>query len=1295
MSAAATSVAAAGGLDATRLLTADYWRLRRRLSRSGGAGSAAALAAEIERAEQRFRERLARLPAFGYADGLPVSERADEIAALVRRHPVVVVTGETGSGKTTQLPKIALAAGRGRHGLIGHTQPRRIAARSVAERVAAELGEEVGVSVGYKVRFTERGGADGFIKLMTDGILLAETQADRGLYAYDTIIVDEAHERSLNIDFLLGYLKQLLPRRPDLRVVITSATIDAERFARHFCDASGAPAPLVEVSGRTWPVEVRYRPVASDDDDEEPIEAAIADAIDELWSSGPGDVLVFLPGEREIRETQDILRGRLKPGSEVLPLYSRLSVPDQQRIFSPSSGRRVVLATNVAETSLTVPGIRYVVDSGLARLNRYSVRSKVQLLAIEKISQASARQRAGRCGRLGPGVCIRLYSEEDFAARSAFTDPEMLRSSLAGVILRLLALGLGTIEEFPFIERPSSRAIADGMQTLAELGALDAAGALTSVGRELARMPVDPRIGRMLIEARKQGVLPEVLIIAAALSVPDPRERPFDARDAADRAHRWFVDGKSDFLSLLNVWKFFAEVSASGGHRRQVAACREKFLSWLRLREWRDLHAQLRATLAELGWQVAADCSPTPAFDRIHRSLLAGLLGQIGVKSDEGDHYLGTRGLQFWPHPGSGVERKGLRWLMAAELAETTRLYARTIARIEPEWIEEAAGGLLTRNYFDPRWDDAGGQVIAQERVSLYGLTLVPRRRVNYARIAPGEAHAILCAALAMQQITTQAPFYAANKALIEEVRRLEDRARRHDLLVSEETMAEFYRGRLPPDITSRAALEGWCDDAENDRRLRMRREDVMRHPGEGVTEALFPTRLRLGDFEVPVSYRFEPGHPLDGVTARVPLALLNAVEERFASWLIPGLIRERVTALLKALPKSERSRVQPFPDTVTAFLELTTPCEQPLEAALAGFLRDFAGITVDAAIWKRLDLPPHLVLNLRVFGVDGEELGMGRRLADLRSQLGDAARLAFQQSSRSDADAEASVERAGLTAWTIGTLPERIGVRRAGREVPAYPALVDEGTSVAVRLFETAEEADRAHRAGIVRLITYELKGMLRNWEKGPLGFNQAAMILKPLIPTERLLADYHQALAMRAMLGDDAAPRNEAAFREQVARAKQRVGLVAEQLGRHLTAITDAIGPLQTTLAQATPRQKAVVATLSAWRARLVYPGFLAATPWERLQHLPRYLRALKRRLDKFSEMPEREARHGPLLAAWWDRWQQECERKGRSASNALLEFRWWIEELNVSLFAQELKTPFPVSAKRLEKAWNDAIK
>ncbi|MCS6995777.1 MAG: ATP-dependent RNA helicase HrpA [Casimicrobiaceae bacterium] len=1286
-------------LDPTRLLRRDYVRLRRQWARLRERGGAEALAAALARAEARFAERLARAPAISYAPELPVSERADEIASLIRRHPVVVVTGETGSGKTTQLPKIALAAGRGRHGLIGHTQPRRIAARSVAERIAAELGEPLGVSVGFKVRFTDRTGEGGFIKLMTDGILLAETQGDRDLDAYDTIIIDEAHERSLNIDFLLGYLKQLLPRRPELRVIITSATIDAQRFAEHFSGPSGTPAPLVEVSGRSFPIEVRYRPVALEEqaDDEEPLEEAIADAIEELWLEGAGDVLVFLPGEREIRETQDVLRARLKPGTEILPLYARLSVAEQQRVFTPSNGRRVVLSTNVAETSLTVPGIRYVVDTGLVRLARYSVRNKVQQLGIEKISQASAKQRAGRCGRTGPGVAVRLYSEEDLAARSAFTPPEILRTSLAGVILRLAALGFGRVETFPFIEPPSPRAVADGITQLVELGAIDPrAGSvtLTELGRQLARIPVDPRIGRMLVEARKLGVLAEVLVIAAALSVPDPRERPFEAREAAERAHQAFADPRSDFLALLKIWRFFAELSeAEGSHRRQVAACRERFLSWLRLREWRDLHAQLKQTVEELGWPVAESIPPDPPYEAIHRALLPGLLSHVGVKSDQGDDYLGARGIRFWLHPASSVTKKNLRWVVAAELSETSRLYARTVARIEPEWLEQAAAHLVTRNYLEPRWDDASGQVIAQERVSLYGLTIVPRRRVHYGRIAPAEAHQILCAALAARAVTTRAPFAAANQRLIESIEALEARTRRCDLLVSEETLAALYAARLPGHVVTRAELERWCEDPQQDACLRFTREELLRRNTDEFSEALFPDTLRLGDFEVPVSYRFEPGHPLDGVTARVPLALLNAVEPRFTTWLVPGLVRERVAVRLKALPKAARARLQPQAETVTAFLELTAPHEQPLERALLVFLRDYAGLDLPDEVWARTPLPPHLELNVQVVGVQGEEIAMGRDLAALQRDFGEAARLAFQASSA--ASHQARIEQSGLTSWRIGTLPERITVDRPGGEIVAFPALVDEGETVAVRVFETATEAARAHREGVLRLLSIALKVPLRAFEKGPPGFAQAALALKPVVATEQLLADFQRALASRALLGDEEPPRSEAAFREQLARAKPRIGLVAEQLGRMLAAVAEANSELQAALTSAGQRERALVPTLLAWRARLLHPRFLSETPWPQLPHLPRYLRALKRRLTKFSESPEREARHGPVLAAYWQRWEAECARRGADAPPALLEFRWWLEELHVSLFAQELKTPFPVSVKRLEKFWNERLR
>ncbi len=1264
----------------TMLLT-DFWRIQRKSKQL----KPDQLAAEALRAEERFRARLERSPAITYAEGLPVSDRADEIATLIRNNQVVVLTGETGSGKTTQLPKIALAAGRGRYGLIGHTQPRRIAASSVATRIAKELGEEIGASVGFKVRFTEKGAQDGFIKLMTDGILLAETQTDKFLNAYDTIIIDEAHERSLNIDFLLGYLRQLLPKRPDLKVIITSATIDAERFALHFQDRHGKPAPLIHVSGRTYPVEVLYRAAQTEEDDEEKIEEAIADAIDELWIRGPGDVLVFLPGEREIRETQDILRRRLKPGTEILPLFSRLSVQDQQKIFSNSSGRRVVLSTNVAETSLTVPGIRYVVDTGLARLNRYSVKNKVQMLQIEKISQASANQRSGRCGRVQAGVCIRLYSEEDFAARTEFTDPEILRSSLAGVILRLAALGLGRVQEFPFIEPPSSRAIADGTALLQELGALNEAGELTNIGRELSRIPVDPRVGRMLVEAKKLGVLPEVLVIAAALSVPDPRERPFEARDAADRAHQWFKDTKSDFLSLLNVWKFAAELREDGGHKKQVQACREKFLNWLRLREWRDLHGQLRDTLRELGWNTEAAISKEPPFENFHRALLPGLLGNIGVKADDGDHYLGARGIKFYPFPGSGVDKKGLKWLVAAELAETTRLYARTLAKIEAEWIETAAGEVVTKNYFEPKWDAASGQVVASERVSLYGLAIVPRRRVNYSRIAPIEAHEIFCAALAMDEVETTAPFYAANRKLIKDVQSLEDKARRTDVLVSEDTIAAFYKSRIPKEISTRADLEKWAKTETNDHSVRMTREQLMRHGAESITEEQFPKTLKLGDFEVPATYRFEPNHPMDGVTVRLPLALLNAVEDRYASWLIPGLWREKIAVLLKALPKAERGRVQPIPDSVTAFLELATPREKPLTDALLEFLREYLSLNVASTVFDRAEVPAHLQLNFRVMDGEGNELGMGRDLAKLQEELGQAARMAFQGSHGSVAN---DIEKTGLISWTVGTLPEGIPVKRAGRNVTAYPACVDEGASVSVKLFETSDEANAAHRRGVVRLMSFELKQQLRNWEKGPSGFNQIALQLKTATPTDKLLSDFLETLADRAMIGDDAPPRDEKAFREQIGRAKQRIPVVADALTRTLMQVAEAYASLQSDLYKAGPRAKPLLPALTQWRDRLLAPGWLSRTPWAQLPHLARYLKALERRLHKFSEMPEREARHGPVLTAFWDRWGEIMTRA--QTTDAQREFRWLIEELNVSLFAQELKTPFPVSIKRLEKVW-----
>jgi ATP-dependent helicase HrpA len=1284
-------------------LRVDAERIAARMARARERGAPAAewakLAAEIDRSIARREARAAAKPEVAFPPELPVAQRASDIAAAIRAHPVVIVCGETGSGKTTQLPKICLAAGRGERGLIGHTQPRRIAARAVASRIAQELGTALGEAVGYKVRFTDRTRPDAYVKLMTDGILLAETQGDRSLAAYDTIIVDEAHERSLNIDFLLGYLKELLPRRPDLRVVITSATLDAERFARHFA-SGGSAAPVIEVSGRLYPVALRYRPLGDardETDDEEALEEAIVSVAEELWREGPGDILVFLPGEREIRETGDLLRRGLarRPYAhalEILPLYARLSVAEQQRVFAPSSGRRLVLATNVAETSLTVPGIRYVIDAGLARVKRYSLRNKTTLLQIEKISQAAAKQRAGRCGRVADGTCVRLYDAADLAARPAYTEPEILRSSLASVILRMAALRLPEPANFPFVEPPPPRAIADGYQLLQELDALDDARVLTARGQELARLPLDPRIGRILQAARERGCLAEALIIASARAVPDPRERPLDRAQAADQAHLRFRDERSDFLSLIALWEFFSDALGEKlTHRRMVERCRAHFVSWLRLTEWRDVHRQLEAELAEAGWRWQRDLPQAidaARYAAIHKSLLTGLLGNIGVKSEEDDAYHGARGLRFFLHPGSGIARKGARWVLAAELTETTRLYARCAARIEPDWIEEVAGARVTRDHFDPHWDDKRGEVVGSQRVSLYGLTLVARRPVSYASVDPAAARDVFIReALVTGALATKAAFLAHNRRMVAEVGELEHKARRQDVLVDDETIARFYAARVPADVCSLATFERWraVAEARDPALLRLTREDLMRHAALEVTETLFPETIAMAGATLPLRYRFEPGHPFDGVTVTVPLALLNQLDAARLSWLVPGMVRDKVAAHLKGLPKAWRGRLVPLPEVVTAFLTRMPAGEAPLSAALCDYLRERLGEAPSADALDAVETPPHLVFNLRIVDPAGNELAAGRDLRALRAQLGEAAQLSF-------AAVGPAFEKKGIRAWDFGDLPETLAVVRGGQQFTGYPALVDDGASVSLTLLDTREAADAATRRGIVRLIGFQLKDVFAHFAKGPPGFGPAALALKAALPTAALLDDVMRAVADRAFVGDDPLPRNERAFAEQVRRGRTRLPAVAEGAFRLLAAIASEHQALSQRLA-ATPRAHArFVAGLAAERDALVHAGFFSATPWQQLEHLPRYLKALARRLTRHLERPDRDLRHAEQVALWWSRYRERAERERAAGgvSARLAAFRWLLEELKVSLFAQDLKTPVPVSWKRVEKAW-----
>ncbi|WP_122834884.1 ATP-dependent RNA helicase HrpA, partial [Burkholderia pseudomallei] len=989
---------------------------------------------EAARAPHAPRTRCAPnpVPPITFAESLPVSGKRDEIARAIAAHPVVIVCGETGSGKTTQLPKICLALGRGLGaggaGLIGHTQPRRLAASSTGRRIAEELGTPFGEVVGYKVRFTDNLAPGASVKLMTDGILLAETQTDPLLKAYDTLIIDEAHERSLNIDFLLGYLRQILPRRPDLKLIVTSATIDAERFARHF-GSDERPAPVIEVSGRLYPVEVRYRPIADDRpaavrhaegassgrdraksarEAERDLMDGIVDAVDELCREGPGDVLVFLPGEREIRDAAEALRKHHPPHTEILPLFARLSAAEQERVFKASNARRIVLATNVAETSLTVPGIRYVVDTGLARVKRYSYRNKVEQLQIEPISQAAANQRAGRCGRVADGVCIRLYEESDFAGRARFTDPEILRSSLASVILRMKSLHLSAIESFPFIEPPPGRAIADGYQLLNELGAVDDDNALTPLGRELARLPLDPRVGRMILAARDQQALREVLVIASALSVQDPRERPVDAQEQADQAHRRFADERSEFLQWLRIWAWFEEAVAHKKSNRQlVDACRQHFLSHLRLREWRDVHSQLLTVVREHGWRLnEADAT----FEQIHLSLLTGLLGNIGFKAEDEPHYLGARGIKFHLWPGSALVKKAGRWVMAAELVETSRLYARCIAKIEPEWIERIGAHLLKKSLSEPHWEKRPAQVAAFERATLYGLTIYHRRRVAFGRQDPARARELFIrGALVDGEFDTKLAFFAHNRKLLADIEQLEHKSRRQDVLVDDELIHAFYDQAIPAGIHTGAAFERWYRDEVSKsgqpedklRLLYLSRDDLMRHEAAGVTTELFPKRVTMAGVEMALAYHFEPGSPRDGVTLAVPLFALNQVDARRAEWLVPGMLREKAHLLLKSLPQKLRRHCVPLPEYAAGFVERAGRERfgaGGLVDALIADVREQTQVATKTSDFKLETLPAHLFMNFKVIDEHGRQLAMGRNLAQLRAELGAQAQQHFQK---------------------------------------------------------------------------------------------------------------------------------------------------------------------------------------------------------------------------------------------------------------------------------------------------------
>ncbi|MFD8270523.1 ATP-dependent RNA helicase HrpA [Streptomyces flaveolus] len=1294
----------------TELSLRDAHRLGRRLEGArkirkpeARAAVLAEIEAEVAKAEQRIGERRARVPVVSYPEQLPVSQKKDVIAEAIRDHQVVIVAGETGSGKTTQIPKICVELGRGVRGMIGHTQPRRIAARTVAERVADELDTPLGEAVGWKVRFTDQVNPDAtFIKLMTDGILLAEIQTDRELRAYDTIIIDEAHERSLNIDFLLGYLAQLLPKRPDLKVVITSATIDPERFSRHFGDA-----PIIEVSGRTYPVEVRYRPLLDEDGDDADRDqiTAITDAVEELMGEGKGDILVFLSGEREIRDTADALEKKKYRFTEILPLYARLSHAEQHRVFQQHTGRRIVLATNVAETSLTVPGIKYVIDPGFARISRYSHRTKVQRLPIEPISQASANQRKGRCGRTSDGICIRLYSEDDFNARPEFTDAEILRTNLASVILQMTAAGLGDIEKFPFIDPPDHRNIRDGVQLLQELGALDpeqkdVRKRLTDTGRKLAQLPVDPRLARMVLEADKNGCVREVMVIAAALSIQDPRERPSEKQAQADQQHARFKDESSDFLAFLNLWRYVREQQKERGSSSFRRMCKQEYLNFLRIREWQDIYTQLRTVAKQMGIQLN-DADHAAPDDRVHVSLLAGLLSHVGMKDvKEGakNEYLGARNAKFAILPGSALFKKPPRFVMSAELVETSRLWARVNAKIEPEWVEPLAGHLLKRTYSEPHWEKDQAAVMAYEKVTLYGVPIVAQRKVNYGRIDPEVSRELFIRnALVEGDWRTHHKFFADNRRLLTEVEELEHRARRRDILVDDETLFDFYDQRVPEHVVSGAHFDSWWKHKRHEQPdfLDFEREMLINEKAGAVTKDDYPDSWRQGPLKFRVTYQFEPGADADGVTVHIPLQVLNQVTDEGFEWQIPGLREQVVTELIRSLPKPIRRNYVPAPNYAQAFLERAVPLQEPLTVTMARELKRMVGVPFDAEDFDWAKVPDHLKITFRIVDERRRKLAEDKDLEALKLRLKPKARKALSQAAAATAERSGgeSLERAGLTDWTIGTLSRVFETRRAGQPVKAYPALVDDGDTVSVRLFDTEAEQAQAMWKGTRRLI-------LRNIPVNPAKFasekltNQQKLALSanPHGSVQALFDDCATAAADR-LIADFGGPAwDEESYRKLYDKVRAEI----------VDTTVRTVGQVQQVLAawQACERRlkavrsPALLPNLQDVRTQLdglVKPGFVTEAGIGRLPDLMRYLVAADRRLQQMPANVQRDTTRMEKVHEMRDEyaWLLEQMPQGRPVPRQVLDVRWMIEELRVSYFAHALGTAYPISDKRIVKA------
>jgi ATP-dependent helicase HrpA len=1293
-------------------LNQDRHALKRQLDRCRSKKSEEELrklAGRIERSVAAKNKRLASIPVLNFPD-LPVTGKKDDIAKLIQENQVVVVCGETGSGKTTQLPKICLSIGRGAAGFIGHTQPRRIAARTVADRIAEELGEPIGKSVGYKIRFNDKTHADSLVKLMTDGILLAESQNDPYLNQYDTIIIDEAHERSLNIDFLIGYMKWLLPKRPDLKLIITSATIDTQRFSDHF-----NKAPIIEVSGRTYPVDVRYRPIEQKDDEEadettDDLQNAILDAVDELYRDLRGDILIFLSGEREIRETADSLKKHHPTQYEILPLYSKLSVSEQERVFKPKGGKlRIVLATNVAETSLTVPGIRCVIDTGHARISRYSHRSKIQRLPIERISQSSANQRAGRCGRVAEGICIRLYSHDDYLARPEFTEPEIMRTNLSAVILQMISLNLGDIEDFPFIEPPEDKMIRDGKTVLHEVNALDKSGKLTEVGLQLAKFPTDPKLARMLIAAAHEHCLTEVAIIVAALSVQDPREKPADKMAQADQKHAAFRHPESDFLTLLNVWNTYEEKKKHLSNNKLRKYCTDNFLSYMRMREWFDIHAQIMQVVkGDLKMALNTDDA---GYEKIHRALLPGLLSNIGFRHEQYE-YLGARGLKFFIFPGSGLHKLKPKWIMAAEQVETSKVYARNVARIEPEWIEQCAEHLVKHNYYDPHWEKKGARCMVSSRTLLYGLTLQAGRKIPYDHVDPKAAREIFIrSALVDHEYHSNAPFYVANQKLLEEVGMIQHKGRRVDLVEDEQWLYQFYDSKLPPEVVSGVTLDTWRKTAEreNPKILFLTKEDLTREQEEDyVNEWDFPDNKKVGNLTIPLQYRFEPGHDEDGVTAVIPVHQLNQVSQTAFDWLVPGMLEEKCIALIKSLPKNIRKHFVPVPETVKQCLEIEPDFKGALQEWLGNRLKKLTGEAIPLNAWNMEALTDHLKMNFRVVDDQGQLLDYGRDLKKLQLKHTSKAGDSFDQIAADE------LNYTGCIGWAFDDLPETYQFIQKGQAFVGFPAIIDEGDAVGVRIFDTEQKAAQQHQAGLMRLFqlqlrkecTYVLKNMPKSASaeliynrlpKHPIIGSDAEVSYKAELSslpaqTKLMPFGYKDDILYVALYGvfvEGRTIRTQQAFEQSLQQNKSGLISAANDAGKIALEIIELYGAIKTQLNRFNANDP-LAKDINEQLDLLIYAGFIRNTPYQQLKAIPRYLKAIQYRLDKRDNTLQKVQEASRYATRYWKDVEKQVKKDKVIPEQD--PFRWMLEEFRVSLFAQQLKTAYPVSAKRMDKAWDE---